>query len=110
MFSARTDIFRNFLLQNFPTSIQEEDIYQHLDVSHPDSPYGLIQDVLSPKPSETKSITDLNSIDLGGLRSNEVWLSEGNLLVLKGNFTHRKSKRICIDMKNLLIEMTCQLV
>ena len=85
MISARTDIFKNFLLQNFPTSIQEGDIYQHLDVSHPDSPYGLIQDVLSPKPSETKSITDLNSVDLGGLRSNEVWLSEGNLLVLKGN-------------------------
>ena len=54
----------------------------------PNSPYGLIQDILTPSQSNAginkKKIPDLNSNDLGGLQSNEVWLSEGNLLILKG--------------------------
>ena len=59
-----------------------------MDVHDPNSPYGLIQDILTPSQSNAginkKKIPDLNSNDLGGLQSNEVWLSEGNLLILKG--------------------------
>ena len=53
----------------------------------PNSPYGLIQDILTPSQSNVgikNKIPDLKSNDLGGLQSNEVWLSEGNLLILKG--------------------------
>ena len=59
-----------------------------MDVHDPNSPYGLIQDILTPSQSNAginkRKIPDLNSNDLGGLQSNEVWLSEGNLLILKG--------------------------
>ena len=74
-------------------NIQDESGYFHLDVHHPDSPYGLIQDVLKPSHRKTPQIAFLgsnnnnnhNQVDLGGLDSNEVWLSQGNLLVLKGD-------------------------
>ena len=56
-----------------------------MDVHDPDSPYGLIQDVLTPSQSISNNLKpDLNSNDLGGLNTNEVLLSEGNLLILKG--------------------------
>ena len=77
-------------------NIQDESGYFHLDVHHPDSPYGLIQDVL--KPSHHRNSPQIaffggggltsnnnNQVDLGGLDSNEVWLSQGDLLVLKGD-------------------------
>lgn len=92
-----------------------------LDVIHPDSPYGLIQvrranvkpitifqvnghwqDVLpSSKTRPTNkfsrnrhpdSIFDLRGFnELDGLDPEEVWLSDGNLLVLKGGTTPNKS-------------------
>lgn len=65
---------------NIANPIKEEQEDPVLDVHHPDSPYGLIQDVLKPI---NQPQNDLN--DLGGLDSNEVWLSQGDLLVLKGN-------------------------
>ncbi len=57
--------------------------FAYLDVHHPQSPYGLIQEVLSPKQSRPLP-TNLFEKDLGGLSKQEVWMSDGNLLVLKG--------------------------
>jgi len=67
-------------------SKDEERQFVYLDVHHPDSPYGLIQDVLKQKrpPNNFRG----SEVDLGGLDSNEVWLSQGNLLVLKGGITN----------------------
>ena len=55
-----------------------------LDVSHPDSPYALIQDVLknSIQPANPSGVNDL-----GGLSPNDVWLVDGDLLILKGGTT-----------------------
>ena len=85
-------------------NIQDESGYFHLDVHHPDSPYGLIQDVLKP-PSHHRKTPQIaffggaglnnNQVDLGGLDSNEVWLSQGNLLVLKGDVKTFSSKEQC---------------
>jgi len=73
-------------------NIQEESSgFFELDVHHPDSPYGLIQDVLKPvfrKKPQIAFLDNNNQLDLGGLDSNEVWLSQGNLLVLKGGITN----------------------
>ena len=83
-------LFQNTNIQSstLPNDEEEGIVFQHLDVHDPNSPYGLIQDILTPSQSNAginkKKIPDLNSNDLGGLQSNEVWLSEGNLLILKG--------------------------
>ena len=81
-------------------NIQEDDSsgYFKLDVHHPDSPYGLIQDVLKPvfrKKPQIGFLDNNNQLDLGGLDSNEVWLSQGNLLVLKGDVKTFSSKEQC---------------
>ena len=82
-------------------NIQEDDStggYFELDVHHPDSPYGLIQDVLKPvfrKKPQIGFLDNNNQLDLGGLDSNEVWLSQGNLLVLKGDVKTFSSKEQC---------------
>ena len=74
--------FSNDIIDN---DEDNEEAFQHLDVHDPDSPYGLIQDVLTPSQSISNNVKpDLNSNDLGGLNTNEVLLSEGNLLILKG--------------------------
>ncbi len=56
-----------------------------LDVRHPDSPYGLIQEVLQPagRPllPETKPLRPHPSNDLGGLSPTEVFLSDGDLVL-----------------------------
>ncbi|XP_059080410.1 uncharacterized protein LOC131878447 [Tigriopus californicus] len=58
-----------------------------LDVHHPQSPYGLIQDVLPrsklPPPMDQAIVEDAAL----GLNPEEVWLSDGDLLVLKGGTT-----------------------
>ena len=58
-----------------------------LNVLHPDSPYGLIQHVISPTLPKSKPIGNDRVSDLGGLSPDDIWLSEGNLLVLKGGTT-----------------------
>ena len=61
-----------------------------LDVKDPSSPYGLIHNVLSPNSIQSAAKIKsqyINQADLGGLDRNEVWLSQGNLLVLKGTTT-----------------------
>lgn len=80
-------------LEGDVANIQEESSgFFQLDVHHPDSPYGLIQDVLKPvfrkKPQIAFLDNNNNQLNLGGLDSNEVWLSQGDLLVLKGGVTN----------------------
>ncbi len=58
-----------------------------LDVRHPDSPYGLIQEVLQPSVRPFSSNVEN---DLGGLSPKEVFLSEGDLLILKGGTTNEE--------------------
>lgn len=66
-----------------------------LDVRHPDSPYGLIQEVLqgppSNRPSPAANIDSFRTFqsnnDLGGLNPKEVYLADGDLLILKGGTT-----------------------
>ena len=65
-----------------------------LDVTHPESPYGLIQEVLParkkrPPPSPPGGIHGSGGSDPGPHRVDpgEVWLSDGALLVLKGGTT-----------------------
>ena len=60
-----------------------QDAVAYLDVLHPDSPYGLIQDVLQPVTKET-SRPNYNLDELNGLEAKDVWLADGDLLVLKG--------------------------
>ena len=57
-----------------------------LDVTHPDSPYGLIQDVLPSKKTKPKR-KDVSLNDVDQLDPDDIWLSDGNLLVLKGGTT-----------------------
>lgn len=65
------------------TSSNGGELASILDVHHPDSPYGLIQDVLKQQKPVTDNFLP-SAADLGGLDAKEVWLSQGDLLVLKG--------------------------
>ena len=68
---------------------------------HPDSPYGLIQNVLKQtKPSVT---SELSLIDLGGLETKDVWLSQGDLLVLKGTPTPKRFNNYAYTNLNLCL-------
>ena len=61
-----------------------------LNVLHPNSPYGLIHHVITPSLPKEESMGNQrfsDSSDLGGLNPEEIWLSDGNLLVLKGGVT-----------------------
>ena len=60
-----------------------------LDVRHPESPYGLIQEVLPTQSGRRPAAASSNfrpfaTNDLGGLRPSEVFLADGDLLILKG--------------------------
>lgn len=64
---------------------EDEEYLNALDVNHPDSPYGLIQNVLFPseKPKPPRVIPH-------GVDPKDVWLSDGSLLVLRGGTTESK--------------------
>ena len=68
--------------------------HSRLNVLHPDSPYGLIQHVISPNLPKQKPSKNQRVSDLGGLTDDEVWLSEGDLLILKGGTTSFLSNSI----------------
>ena len=71
--------------------------HSKLNVLHPNSPYGLIHHVITPHQlahpqnpinhNQRFSDTSPTSNDLNGLNPDDVWLSDGNLLVLKGGVT-----------------------
>ena len=65
-----------------------------LNVLHPDSPYGLIQNVIAPNLPKNKPVGNQRVSELGGLAPDDIWLSEGNLLVLKGGTTPFKTNSI----------------
>lgn len=58
-----------------------------LDVHHPQSPYGLIQDVLPQSPYPPRNYPGTAADVAEGLNPQDVWLSDGDLLVLKGGTT-----------------------
>ena len=68
--------------------------HSRLNVLHPDSPYGLIQHVISPNLPKQKPSKNQRVSDLGGLTDDEVWLSDGDLLILKGGTTSFLSNSI----------------
>ena len=68
--------------------------HSRLNVLHPDSPYGLIQHVISPSLPKQKPSKNQRVSDLGGLTDDEVWLSDGDLLILKGGTTSFLSNSI----------------
>ena len=69
---------------------EAEEVNSHksrLNVLNPNSPYGLIQNVISPDLPKSKPIGNDRVSDLGGLTEDDVWLSDGDLLILKGGTT-----------------------
>ena len=68
--------------------------HSRLNVLHPNSPYGLIQHVISPNLPRQRPSGNQRVSDLGGLTDDEVWLSDGDLLILKGGTTSFLSNSI----------------
>lgn len=68
--------------------------HSRLNVLHPNSPYGLIQHVISPNLPKQRPSGNQRVSDLGGLNDDEVWLSDGDLLILKGGTTSFLSNSI----------------
>ena len=74
--------------QSGEDGIKQENSHQsRLNVLNPNSPYGLIQNVISPDLPKSKPIGHDRVSDLGGLTEDDVWLSDGDLLILKGGTT-----------------------
>jgi len=88
---------------NSNNEIEDKPDQPTLNVSSKDSPYALI-DRFFPEREYNHEFMERNfqeklkngsfdDVDLGNLKPNEVWLSDGDLLVLKGgdNFSNRKT-------------------
>ena len=65
----------------------------------------MLKPVFRKKP-QIGFLDNNNQLDLGGLDSNEVWLSQGNLLVLKGDvktFSSKEEYSVAIrELSNLI--------
>ena len=65
----------------------EDDSVPTLNVSSKDSPYALIDRFFPERENTSPAIKDSSRENLGNLSPSEVWLSDGDLLVLKGGAT-----------------------
>ena len=65
---------------------ETEDIINHIDYKSPTSNYGLIHEVLKTNHRESRKFQS-------GWRSNDVWLDDGDLLVLKDGILNNNNKK-----------------
>ena len=68
------------------TSDETEDIINHIDYKSPTSNYGLIHEVLKTNHRESRKFQS-------GWKSKDVWLDDGDLLVLKGGILNNNNKK-----------------
>ena len=71
--------------QDQSNNIEEEKAAKTLDYKSPESPYGLIHKVLGNTNRQSRKFK-------GGWKS-DVWLEDGNLVVLKGGILNQPKKR-----------------